>query len=107
MSVENLNVIDFSSIDKNGNAVLTISDHLNWDDGNDHLLILQNKINAYLSSIETGNFYNDYPDAQGRDIVINIVAKHEPNDKAMLFLDATKGVLQSAGYGFRFSVLEE
>ena len=107
MSVENLKVIDFASIDKNGNAVLTISDHLKWDDDNEHLLTLQNKINAYLSAIETTDFYDDYPNAKGRNIVISIVTKYEPNDNARLFLDATKKILQSAGYGFKFSVLED
>lgn len=106
MSVENLKVIDFTSIDKNGNAVLTISDHLRWDDNNEHLLILQNKINAYLSAIETGNFYSDYPDANDRNIIINIVAKYEPNDNARQFLNQVKKILQSSGHGFKFSILE-
>ena len=44
MSVEILNVIDFVSSDKNGNVVLTISDHLEWDEENNHLLLLQDKI---------------------------------------------------------------
>ena len=106
MSVENLKIIDFTSIDKLGNAVLTISDHLKWDDKNEHLLILQNKINAYLSAIETGDFYNDYPDAKGRNIFISIVAKYKPNDIGRLFLDRTQEILQSAGYGFEFNILE-
>lgn len=106
MSVENLKVIDFASIDKNGNAVLTISDHLKWDDNDEHLLILQNKINAYLSAIETGNFFDDYPGAKGRNIFISIVAKYKPNDSARLFLNETKEILQSAGYGFKFSILK-
>jgi hypothetical protein len=105
MSVENLKVIDFASVDLNGNVVLTISDHLIWDDNNKHLQILQNKINAYLSAIEAGNFYDDYPDAKGRAVVINVVAKYEPNDNARLFLSATQEVLHSAGYRFKFSVL--
>ena len=106
MSVENYKIIDFASIDKNGYAVLTISDHLEWDDNNEHLLILQNKINAYLSAIEAGSFYGDYPDAKGRNVIINIVAQYEPNNDARFFLDRTKEVLQSAGYGLRFSVLK-
>lgn len=106
MSVENLKVIDFASIDRNGNAVLTISDHLQWDNSNEHLLILQNKINAYLSSIETGDFYDEYPDAKDRNIIISIVAKFEPNDNAKLFLDGAKEILKSAGYELRFSILE-
>lgn len=106
MSLMNSEVVDFISIDLNGNAVLTVSDDLIWDDKNEHLMALQNKINAYLSFIESGNLYQDYPNAKNRDIVIEIVAKYEPNDKARIFLDATKEVLQSAGYGFKFSVLK-
>lgn len=106
MSVENLKVIDVVSINEKGNAVLTISDHLEWDAQNEHLLILQNKINAYLGAIETGNFYDEYPDGKGRDIIINVVAKYEPSDTARLFLDTAKKVLESAGYGFEFSILE-
>jgi len=107
MSVENLKVIDFASIDKEGNAILTISDHLQWDESDEHLLILQNKINVYLSAIETGNFYDNYPDAKGRNVFISIIAKYKPNDNAKLFLDVTKEILQSAGYGFKFSILED
>jgi len=44
MSIENVSVIDVVSIDKNGDAVLTIADHLEWDDENTHLLKLQNKM---------------------------------------------------------------
>ena len=60
MSVEQADVIDFVSIDEEDNVVLTISDHLEWDMENEHLLILQDKINAYLSSIESGDIYEKY-----------------------------------------------
>ena len=56
MALENLDVIDIISIDLNGNVVLTVSDNLKWDDGNEHLLILQSKINAYLRAIEGRSF---------------------------------------------------
>ena len=47
MSVENKNIIDIISIDPNENVVFSISDHLEWDLENKHLLILQDKINYY------------------------------------------------------------
>lgn len=107
MPLSNLEVVDVVSIDLIGNAVLTISDDLMWDDNNnEHLFALQSKINAYLGFIESGNLYQEYPNAKDRGITINIVAKYEPNDNARLFLDTTKKILQSAGYGFEFSVLK-
>lgn len=107
MSVENSKVIDFASIDKNGNAVLTISDHLEWDVGNEHRLALQNKINAYLSAIEDGGFYESYPNAEGRDIIINVIASYEPTGEAKAFLKKTEELLKTAGYGFAFGVLRK
>lgn len=105
MSVEDKNVIDIISIDEDGNAVLTISDHLKWDDQNEHLLILQDKINAYLESIEGGDLYIKYPNAKNRNIVIRIISLNEPNKDGYFFLDRAREVLEDAGYGFRFEHL--
>lgn len=106
MSVLNLEVVDFISIDLLGNAVLTISDHLPWDNGNDHLSALQNKINTYLEFIESGILYQKYPNAKGRKIVIYVTAKYEPNANAKAFFETTNQILKSAGYGFQIEVLE-
>ncbi len=105
MSLEKIDVIDFVSIDKEGNAVLTVSDDLKWDIENTHLLKLQNKLNAYLDSIENGSLYESYPNAKGRSIIINVVTKYFPNEDGNIFLQKTKNVLESAGYKFEFSNL--
>jgi len=109
MSVEDLNVIDFASIDAEGRAVLTISDHLEWDEGNEHLLALQNKINLYLGAIEGGELYEKYPQARDKRLLIRVVAKHVPSDDGWIFLERVKETLEGAGYGFEFSrkALEE
>ena len=103
MSVENKNVIDIVSIDEEGNAVLTISDHLEWDIENEHILILQDKINCYLQAIEGGDLYNKYPNAKDRKIVIRIIALHSPNDDGQIFLERVRNILETTGYGFQFS----
>ena len=105
MSVEYLEVIDIISIDLNGNAVLTISDELKWENINEHLFILQNKINAYLNAIESGTLYESYPNARDRQICINLISKYEPNDEAIEFLNKTKVILETVGYLFTFKVL--
>lgn len=104
MSVEIPKVIDFTSIDKNGYFVLTISDHLEWDEENEHLLILQEKINAYLSFIENHDFYDNCPQALNRKILINIVAKYPPNKQGEDFLGRVEEIIKSAGYDFSFAV---
>jgi hypothetical protein len=102
MSVEDKNVIDIVSIDTNENVILTITDHLEWDLRNEHLLILQNKINSYLSSIESGDLYDKYPKAKDRGIVIRVLSLYTPNKEGNIFLERTKEFLLSAGYGFQF-----
>jgi hypothetical protein len=104
MSIENSKIIDFISTDSTGNVSLTISDHLEWDSKNEHLLLLQNKINAYLTSIEEGDLYQKYPGAKDAFLVINIIAKHPPNEDGKIFLENVKGFLISSGYGFVFSI---
>ena len=99
MSIENSNVIDFVSLDQTGNAILTISDHLEW--GNEHLLLLQEKLNTYLSSIESGDLCNNYPNVKGRKIIINLTTKYLPNEEGYIFLEKVKTMLEAAGYDFR------
>ncbi len=105
MSVENLKIIDVVSIDKSENVVLGISDHLEWDENNEHLLLLQEKINLYLAAIENGSLYEQYPNAKNRNIEISITAKFSPSSDGKLFLKRVKETLSSAGYAFSFSVL--
>ena len=81
MSVEDLESIDFVGIENNETVVLTISDHLEWS--HEHLLQLQEKINVYLSFIESDEIYTSYPSAQGMVIKINVVCKHQLTEEAL------------------------
>lgn len=107
MPVDDLTSIDFVTIDATTDEViLVIADHLEWDEQNEHLLILQNKINAYLEGIDNGSLYEGYPDAANRAIVIKVMAKYQPNVNGRIFLERTADTLQAAGYRLEFSVLE-
>lgn len=107
MPVDNFSFIDFVAIDATtGDVLLVIADHLEWDDDNEHLFILQTKINAYLEGIENGGLFQEYPDARSRKIVIDIKARYEPNKPALLFLERTTQDLNAAGYGLAFEVLK-
>jgi hypothetical protein len=106
MSLENLEVIDVVSIDLKGRVVLTIADHLEWNDSN-HLFLLQSKINRYLDAIANGSLYASYPDAVGRNVVINIAAKYSPNTEGQTYLNEVERILNSAGYDLNFSVIKD
>ncbi len=58
--------IDFVSLNGAGEVVLTISDHLEWNDENEHILTLQEKINRYLGFIQCGQLHERYTHAKRR-----------------------------------------
>jgi hypothetical protein len=84
MSIEQADKIDFVNIeDKTGDVLLSISDHLSWDeDDGQHLLMLQTKLNTYLAFIEGGQMYRQIPEAAGRHVVINLVGKFPLSEEA-------------------------
>lgn len=104
MSVDNLGVIDFIT-EKEDTVILTISDYLEWDEENDHLFLLQEKINAYLMAIESGQLVSKYPASVGKQVSISVALKYEPNEIGRLFFSRVDEVLSKAGYGFSFYVL--
>jgi len=101
MSVENTKVIDFITEKKN-NVILTISDHLEWDDDNEHIFLLQEKINAYLGAIESGQLNEKHPTSVGKKVTISIALKYDPNEQGVLFLSYIKDLLLNAGYDFDY-----
>ena len=108
MSVDERNVIDALGIRRtDGRAVLTISDHLPWLTSNEHLLVLQDKINDYLAFIESGEIYNSYPQAHGREIEIQVVHKFPPAGDAITFLKRAGEAIRAAGFHFEARALEE
>lgn len=102
MSVDQTNVIDFITTHVNGSIVLVISDHLAWNDVDEHLLLLQKKINSYLQFIESEQIINKYPTAKGKQIEIEVKAKYQPDEQGLRFLNLCKKKLESAGIIFKW-----
>lgn len=102
MSIESRNTIDFIS-EEDGSIILTISDHLPWGELS-HIYLLQEKINTYISAIESRTVY-DYCPSASNGIVINVVFQYCPDEQAILFLKKISEFITNQGYEFRYSVL--
>ncbi len=81
-----------------GECTLTISDHLEWTDS-EHLILLQEKLNSYLTYIESGEILGQYAMANENKIKINVVMLHEPSQEAIDFLRQASKVISEAGFG--------
>lgn len=105
VSVDNADVIDLVGVDQHtGHAVLTVSDHLAWD-SDEHLLTLQDKLNAYLRFIESGDLVRRYPEAKDRVPQITVVLKYPPSGNGLRFLERVSRVIESGGILFRHETL--
>ena len=87
-----------------GRAVLTISDHLAWD-SDDHLLTLQDKLNAYLRFIESGELVQQYPEAKDRAPQITVVFKYPPSENGLQLLERVSKAIESVGIRFHYETL--
>lgn len=69
MSIEEINKVDFinTSNEDDELVLLGITDHLSWGEGvNEHLLLLQDKVNTYLKFIISGQMIESFPAACGK-----------------------------------------
>ncbi|EKS9844493.1 hypothetical protein QDD82_005346 [Burkholderia cepacia] len=106
MSITETNVVDLIGVDPSkGVARLGISDHLEWIAPEDeHLLLLQEKINTYLRFIESGEIYDHYPDARNCKCEIELLSKYPLSKAAIDFCEMAKGVIKGAGLDFSYRV---
>jgi hypothetical protein len=109
MSIANADMIDFIGVDNITNrVVLTISDHLTWEEEEQHLLKIQDKINSYIAFIECGDLEKLYPTAITGNIDISIVHQYPMPEsiEVLNFLDAVITILKSIGVGFSSNHLD-
>ena len=105
MSVEQIDKIDFISTTDEEKVELTISDHLEWDEENNHILVLQNKINAYLDYIQNGQILEIYPNLKNNDIIISLMMKYNPNEKALAFLSHCEKFMETLDLAFKWKTV--
>lgn len=104
MTVEQEKKIDIIYTEEDeSEVVVAICDHLPWD-MEDHILILQEKINSYITFILGGQIYEDYPDSKDKKITIQVYALHEFTDEALEFLENVKEFLSEHDIGFKYEV---
>lgn len=86
-AVQDLDKIDaIGFVSSTNSVVIKIFDHLNWDNPQEHLYTLQEKLNAYIRFIESGNIYEAYPKAKNKNLVVSIDFRYDLPTEAEEFL---------------------
>src|SRR5262249_23892668 len=105
MSVLEEGVVDAIGVDRtSGEVVLTIADHLEWEQPSQHLRVLQAKLNRYLAFVESGELARVYPDGLERAVRVDVVFKFDPPTPGLAFLANAEHTLRSAGFSFKWYV---
>jgi hypothetical protein len=100
MSICETNEIDIVAARSDSSVVkLIIADHLGWADPHEHCLLLQEKLNTYITFVESGQLQQMDnpripPDAV---VVISVVALHEPSPEGTEFLAQATEFLRGVG----------
>lgn len=105
MAIDNTKVIDAVFTDpESGHLILTAFDPLEWQDNNakKHLFLLQEKINTYLTYIESGEFYSKHPDKKALKVEIQILGRFDLSPLAQAFYEKAKQVVSTGGFELHF-----
>ena len=108
MSVVDSKTVDGAALtnDKNG-IILLITDHVDWRDEYEHLVMLQEKINAYISFLENKEYEDIY---RGENIMYGIIEIHfsySLTANAEKFLQSVQNQVAELGVKIQYCVSQE
>ncbi|WP_342599697.1 DUF6572 domain-containing protein [Psychrobacillus sp. FSL H8-0483] len=108
MSIEDKDKIDAIGVNEEEKLVtLAITDHLDWENEYDHLIMLQEKINLYLSFLESGEIYESCPSAKDKKFEIKLFSKYDLTEKAEEFLNVAYAQIVEAGFNLSCEISGE
>ena len=82
-----------------------ISDHLAWDENEGtYLELLQDKFNAYVRFIESGEPLRKFSQVEGKFVVIDLVSKFDLSDRAELLIGRASKAIRNAGFRLQHRV---
>jgi hypothetical protein len=88
MSVVDENKVDGMGISKDGKRLaLLIADHLDWTHEYEHLIQLQNKINAYINFLQSEQYKEVYQQKEFDSYCIEIHFKYDLPTNCLKFID--------------------
>jgi len=108
MTIQEKNKVDLVGEDPNGSSVrLVILDDLNWSEFCVHKQALQDKVNAYLEFVESGQIAEAAPSAGcGAKIEFQLVMRYRPTTQGQDFVDRVGQFLRQHGYLFSVELRE-
>jgi hypothetical protein len=105
MTIEQVDIIDWLGIDTQTNKLhVTTIDHIDWDGENDdeHLRLLQAKLNSCLTFVENAEHLEVMPEAEGLPIRLVVIGQFPLNARAIDFYHEASASMAVAGFELVF-----
>jgi hypothetical protein len=109
MSVLETDIIDYIYLDDDSDTcVLVVCDPLTWRPPEDqrHLDALRDKLNAQIEFVETGQIRAVWPDYDGGQVRVEVVARCRLTQSAGEFYGLARDVMERANMDLRFQLLD-
>ncbi|MEM7236154.1 MAG: DUF6572 domain-containing protein, partial [Planctomycetota bacterium] len=99
--------VDFAGFDRSdGSTALLIFDSQAWDNPAGHLAAIQEKLNRYLSFIQSGHHLEkSLPGAETRPVVVHLAMKFDPGEEVLQGLAEEKERIAGEGVGLAWQVV--
>jgi hypothetical protein len=108
MSISDAGAVDALGIDPDtGDAMMVISDDLDWSDPMAHINALQVKIGDYIGFMNSGQLEQHMPEAAGRKRRIAVFQQYEPPAQMMQILDGLGEQLEAFDIAFGYGPLPD
>ncbi len=107
MSVIEKSVVDGIGLADKGIMKMLITDHLDWMDEYNHLLILQEKINAYIGFCESEQYKDVYAEEEIEHVVFEVHFLYTPTQNAYKFLQQIPSQINNLDVSVECCVAEE
>lgn len=104
MAVDEIDKVDGMGKQSN-QLVLLIVDHVEWSAEYNHLIVLQEKINAYLNFIESKQYQSTYPNEEFSQFVIDIHFKYNITPKCEQFLESIASQVEQFNIKIRTEIV--
>ena len=107
MSIIDNRTIDGAALTDDKGILLLLTDHLDWSDEYQHLMMLQDKINAYITFLEEKQYEEIYKEAEIIYGIIEIHFLYNLTDNAKKFLQVAQNQIAELGIKIQYCVSQE
>jgi hypothetical protein len=104
--VENARMLDLVTVDPaSGRVVLAMIERRPWGASDRQLVQIEEKINRYLGYVLDGFLAEQYPQYQGKEVLIRLDCAESPHGDAVRFVAAARHAIETHGLFFSINVL--